>query len=585
MGLFLLPTAFLAELRRACGGVLALAVAVSTGCALLEGAAILLLAPILVASGVVAGSGPAVPAWLRAPAEALGLEALLLLWLACVVVVTLASAWRDLLVHALRERVVAHLSLSLHAATLAMEWAAFLAERGSDIVAAMTQHVGRIGLGTTSLVHLAARTALILAQLAVAIAVAPLAAVAVVAVAAVFMLSHLPRARLILRRGGAAAARVDDFNAIMAQHLDGMKLAKAHRAEASFHDSFRRVVDKWGDSLRASAAAILWSRAMGRVLMAVVLVAVVWTAARHAELSAPALAVLVGVVVRLLPAFNDTLHLAHVVTEITPSWLAYERLRHRLNLGREGAVPVAAAGAECRPQGDIVLDRVSFSWPGRALPAVEGVSMVIPADRTTALIGPSGGGKSTLVDLCVGLLQPKSGEIRVGGEVLTGAWREGWRREIAYVPQDGLLMHDSVRANLLWLSPQAGEADMWHALAQAALDETVRALPQGLDTVIGDRGVRLSGGERQRLAVARALLRNPRVLVLDEATSHLDHVSQALLLRTLRNLHGRLTMLVITHRLEMARDADHVVVIEDGKVREQGNWDVLSRLPAGWLDS
>jgi len=580
--MFLLPTAFLSELRRACGGVLVLAVAVSTGCALLEGAAILLLAPILVASGVVAGSGPAVPAWLRAPAEALGLEALLLLWLACVVVVTLASAWRDLLVHALRERVVAHLCLSLHAATLAMEWAAFLAERGSDIVSAMTQHVSRIGLGTTSLVHLAARTALIIAQLAVAIAVAPLAAAAVVAVAGVFMLSHLPRSRLIHRRGGAAAARGDDFHAIMAQHLDGMKLAKAHRAEARFHDSFRRVVEKWGNSLRASAAAIVWSRVLGRVLMAVVLVAMVWTAARYSELSAPALAVLVGVVVRLLPAFNDTLHLAHVVTEITPSWLAYQGLRHRLDLGREEVVPVSV---ECRPQGDIVLDRVSYKWPGRALPAVDSVSMVIPANRTTALIGPSGGGKSTLVDLCVGLLQPQSGEVRVGGEVLSGAWREGWRREIAYVPQDGLLMHDSVRANLLWLSPQAGEADMWHALALAALDDTVRALPQGLDTVIGDRGVRLSGGERQRLAVARALLRNPRVLVLDEATSHLDHVSQAMLLRTLRNLHGRLTMLVITHRLEMARDADHVVVIEDGRVREQGNWDVLSRLPAGWLDS
>ncbi|MBX9635597.1 MAG: ABC transporter ATP-binding protein/permease [Magnetospirillum sp.] len=582
MRLFLLPAALLTELRRACGGKLVLAVAVSTGCALLEGAALLLLAPILVASGVVAGSGPAVSPWLRAPAEALGLERLLLVWLACVVVVTMASAWRDLLVHSLRERVLAHLCLSLHAATLAMEWAAFQVERGSDIVAAMTQHVGRIGLGTASLVNFAARAALIGAQLAVAIAVAPLASLAVVGVAAVFMFSHLPRARLILSRGGAAAARTDDFHAIMAQHLDGMKLAKAHRAEAVFHDDFRRVVKKWGDSLRASSAVIVWSRAVGRVLMALVLVGIVWVAARHAELSAPALAVLLGVVVRLLPAFNDALNLAHVVTEITPSWLAYERLRHRLDLGREASVP---ASAECRPQGDIVLDQVCFNWPGRAFPAVDSVSMVIPANGTTALIGPSGGGKSTLVDLCVGLLQPQSGEIRVGGKVLTGAWREGWRQEIAYVPQESMFMHDSVRANLLWLSPQAGEADMWHALALAALDETVRALPLGLDTIIGDRGVRLSGGERQRLSVARALLRNPRVLVLDEATSHLDHVSQALLLRTLNSLHGRLTVLVIAHRLEMARHADHVVVIEGGKIREQGNWDVLSGLPAGWLES
>ncbi len=227
------------------------------------------------------------------------------------------------------------------------------------------------------------------------------------------------------------------------------------------------------------------------------------------------------------------------------------------------------------PAGSLRLEGVGFHWPGRALPALDAVSLEIAENRTTALVGPSGAGKSTLADLCLGLLEPGSGGVSVGGVPLAGPARTAWRGRCAVVPQEVFLFHDTVRANLLWASPAATEGDLWRALTDAAADTLVRGLPQGLDTVVGDRGLRLSGGERQRLALARALLRRPAFLVLDEATSHLDHEHEAMIQTTLNRLQGRMTVLVIAHRLSTVRHADHIAVLKAGRVVEGGTWDQL----------
>lgn len=574
MRAFPLLAAVAAELFRA-GPVLApLAVALAVAVAVADAAAVALLAPILAASGL-AGGG-LLPPWLRLE---LGLEPLLALWLGCVAVSAAGTAWREVAVRGLRQRIEARLMIGLHDAMLTMEWSAFQAERGSDLVAAMSHHAARIGQGTLALSNLAARGVLMAVQAVLAMAVAKAAVAVAVGAALVLVLTHVPRARLIQRHGKAAADDADAFHATMARQLDGMKLAKTHRAEAGFHAAFRRVVDRWGDSQRAMGGAVALSRLVGRLLMALLLVVLVWAAVRHGNLSAPELAVLVGVAVRLLPAFGDTVHLAHMSTEMLPSWQALAQVRARLRRGREAAVPPAAD----LPGGDLVLEDVGFVWPGRDRPAVAGVSLTLPAGRLTALVGPSGGGKTTLADLCTGLLLPAWGRLSVGGVALEGAVREAWRRQVAYVPQDGFLMAGSVRDNLTWLAPGTGEDALWRALAQTAMDDVVRRLPRGLDTELGDGGGGLSGGERQRLALARALLSRPRLLVLDEAASHLDHAAEAVLRRVLAGLRGGVTVLAIAHRLDTARDADRVVVMADGLVREQGTWAELARDQSSWL--
>lgn len=578
MNLVRLLRLFLADLRSIDGGRLPLALGLSVLSALLEGMGTALLAPLLVASGLV-GSHNGVPAWM-AGIKFLSLELLLLLWLGCVIGVTLVAAWREMTIHALREAAACHWRVDLHAKVTAMEWQAFLEERSSDVVAAMTQSVSRVGYGLFALLGLVSRIVVICVQLTLAVLTSPLAALAAIAAGGLFLVTQGAGFRTIRSRGQASTISARAFHGMVAEHLGGMKLAKAHKAEAGFHNAFRRTVEQWRRDQLASLGALAWSKASGKVLMAVVLTVMVWLAVREAALSAPVLLVLVAIMARLLPAFSDAIHQAHVVAETIPAWDDLENLRCRLSCHPEPALAVAPSLC---PKGDLTLSAVGFTWAGRSQPALSNISVIIPSNRTTALIGPSGGGKSTLADLCIGLLTPKMGEVRVGGRVLEGEARAAWRRQLAYVPQDVFLLHDTVRANLGWLAPDADDAALWRVLGEAALEPTIRAFPQGLDTIIGDRGIRLSGGERQRLSVARALLRQPRFLVLDEATSHLDHACEALLQRTLQSLHGTMTVLLIAHRLETVRHADNIVVIERGAIREQGTWDQLGNIPEGWL--
>jgi ATP-binding cassette subfamily C protein len=177
-----------------------------------------------------------------------------------------------------------------------------------------------------------------------------------------------------------------------------------------------------------------------------------------------------------------------------------------------------------------------------------------------------------LADLIAGLLVPDKGAIVCDDTVLEGEQRLAWRERVAYVTQEVYLFHDSVRANLAWVSPkEVSDADLWKILKLAAADDFVAALPHGLDTIIGDRGIRLSGGERQRLALARALLAEPQLLILDEATSALDHDNEQKIQQALKQLQGRLTILIIAHRETAIAHADRRIVLgekEQHQVRE-----------------
>ncbi len=223
-----------------------------------------------------------------------------------------------------------------------------------------------------------------------------------------------------------------------------------------------------------------------------------------------------------------------------------------------------------------MFENVSFTYSGGQSPVVRGVDITIPAGRTVAIVGPSGAGKSTIADLLMGLMAPESGSIVVDGTPLDAARALAWREQVGYVAQDAFLFHDTVRANLLWARPEASEADLSEALRIAAADEFVARLPQGLETVVGDRGAALSQGERQRIAIARAILRRPRLLVLDEATNSLDSENEARILAALGRMRGALTTVLIAHRLSTIRWADLIYVVEDGRIVESGDWVSLS---------
>jgi ATP-binding cassette subfamily B protein len=218
---------------------------------------------------------------------------------------------------------------------------------------------------------------------------------------------------------------------------------------------------------------------------------------------------------------------------------------------------------------------VTFTYPGRRRPALAGVSFAIPAGARIALVGSSGAGKTTLAHLCLRFWDPDAGELRLAGHNLR-AWRlDHLRREIALVAQDTYLFNDTLGANVRLARPTATEAELRTALDQAALGELVDSLPQGLDTVVGERGQQLSGGQRQRVAIARAFLKDAPVLILDEATSHLDAVNEAGVHQALDALARGRTTLVIAHRLSTVRDADLIAVLHDGRIAETGRHEEL----------
>ncbi|MGY1732693.1 ABC transporter ATP-binding protein [Geodermatophilus sp. SYSU D01045] len=195
-----------------------------------------------------------------------------------------------------------------------------------------------------------------------------------------------------------------------------------------------------------------------------------------------------------------------------------------------------------------------------------------------ALVGSSGAGKSTIASLVPRLYDVDAGAVRLGGVDVRDLTAASIRRTVGVVTQDGHLFHESLRDNLLLAAPDAGDDDLWDALARARLADLVRALPDGLDTVVGERGYRFSGGERQRLTIARLLLARPRVVLLDEATAHLDATSEAAVQAALDEaLEGR-TAIVIAHRLSTVRAADCILVLEGGRVVERGRHEDLLAL-------
>ena len=210
----------------------------------------------------------------------------------------------------------------------------------------------------------------------------------------------------------------------------------------------------------------------------------------------------------------------------------------------------------------IVLRDIGFSYDGHAV--FTGLDLDIPAHQMTTLVGPSGSGKTTIIDLTVGLLRPDSGDVTIDGVPFGEIKLTAWRQMIGYVPQETVLLHDSLIHNVTLGDPAISEAQVEEALKKAGAWDFVQDLPEGLHTVVGERGGRLSGGQRQRVAIARALINDPQLLILDEATSALDHESEAAIIETLRVLRNQLTILAITHNSSLSEAADIVHHLEPG---------------------
>ena len=395
----------------------------------------------------------------------------------------------------------------------------------------------------------------------------PLAAALAPFVALVGLSPFLMRRRLD-RLAGRAREMLGLLNAHAVDTLQGLTEILAFRQEAARRAAFLAAVAAhhrarlpYYRDLTLQTALIEAATGLGG--LAVVAVGAHWSAAGRLDAALlPLLAMLA------MASFLPVSEIAHIGRQLADTLGATRRL-HAVH----GARPAVVDGPGARGDADapaLEMTDVGFTYEGAARPALRGVTLSVAAGRALALVGPSGAGKTTVAHLLMRFWDPSEGTVRLEG-VDMRRWRlDDLRARIALVSQDTWLFNDTLRANILIARPGASERALAEAVRRAALEEFVASLPQGLDTPVGERGTRLSGGQRQRVAVARAFLKNAPILILDEATSHLDAVNEAQVRRALAALMADRATVVIAHRLSAVRDADRIVVLADGRIVEAG---------------
>ena len=354
--------------------------------------------------------------------------------------------------------------------------------------------------------------------------------------------------------------------------LDGFREARLTSSANAFADGYQAAKLRTahaGRQLAIVSDAPRYLLEIGFVL-AIIGISAVLSATTSPTMTLTVLGVFGAASIRALPTMN---RVAASLSTIRTGRVGLDIVTSIADELREGGTHDERPRADIRYAGDISLRAVEFSYADAERPVLDGVSLDIAENRTTAFVGSSGAGKSTLLDLVLGLLQPTSGQIECGGRSIQDDLPT-WYAGLGVVPQDVFLLNDTLAANIAFGVP-ATEVDqdrLAEVITTAQLEDVVADLPAGLDTVVGERGVRLSGGQRQRIGLARALYRRPRVLVLDEATSALDNATEHEIATTLRSLQGSVTILIVAHRLSTVRNADTLVFLKDGRIDEIGTF-------------
>jgi ATP-binding cassette subfamily C protein len=554
--------------------------------ALTEGAGLLLLLPLLALAGVTGGAPVAGGVWGKiTPYVPHSLGGALLVYLVIVAARAALEYAESVAAIKVQVEVTRNLRERLYRALVRARWETIAPLRGARLAHVLTAELERVSLTTNQLLSGSLQLLIALVYAAAAITLSPATAL-VAAVGALLLLLPARRQQREARRAGDKLTVLGaDLFAGATEEVATLKVAKSAGIAERMADRFTERARTLGEALLDAHKRYRASNSFLTVGAAGALAIVVYVAVSRLHLAPASLLLLLLVCGRLVPRIAAVQSSFLLTARTLPAAEAVQALLDELEAAAEStesapSTPLAITRA-------IALRDVTYRYPGASSIALRDVSLSIPAGRVTALVGSSGAGKSTLADVVLLLATPERGELMVDGEPLGADRRDAWRASVGYVPQETHLFHDTIRENVRWVAPDATDAEVLEALRMAGASVLLGRLKHGLDTKIGDRGTLLSGGERQRLALARALLRRPRLLVLDEATSALDPESELSIRQTIASLTPTVTVLTITHRLTTARQADHVVVLDQGAVVAEGPWETLiagedSRLSRLW---
>lgn len=373
--------------------------------------------------------------------------------------------------------------------------------------------------------------------------------------------------RPILRREGLSLReQLAQANKWILQSVAGIKDIKVSRKEGFFAEQFRDCSEKITRARKVNAVL----NRIPKLLIELVTVSTVLTVigamvwfGRDVNSLIPSLGALTMAAIKILPGANQISAAYGAIAFREPSLdKLLESLQH------DGTPEVTVdTGAPMTLCNSIVLEDVTFCYRNSDVRILDSASMTVPIGKAVGIVGASGEGKTTAVDLLLGLLAPQQGRILADGRDIQVNY-PGWLSCIGYIPQSIFLLDSSIRANVAFgIAPeQVDDEKVWETLRDAQLDTFVRSLPQGLDTCIGERGVRLSGGQRQRIGIARALYADPQVLIFDEATSSLDMDTEEAILQSISALHGRKTLIIIAHRMQTIAQCDLIYRVRGGKI-------------------
>ncbi|NOU80164.1 ATP-binding cassette domain-containing protein [Paenibacillus sp. LMG 31459] len=577
------------QLQRLSGAKLYLNLSGMVISGLLESSAILLLVPMLGMAGIQLGGTAA--AGLHLPmlgfiSELPQTTALLLvlggyvLIVLCQNLISRSVAIRNVEIQQTYGR---QLRYEVYSALLRAEWSFFLKKRTSDLINVMTTELARVLAGISCFLQFLTSLLFTLVQIGFAFWLSPKMTLSVLVCAVLLSLFSRRFIRKAKKLGSRSTELGKTYLGGITDQLNGIKDIKSNNLEHSrlewLHAFTGEVKQEQLDYTRLRSNSQLLYKLSSTLLIAVF----IFVSFRFMQAEGPNLLLVILVFTRLWPTFSTLQSLMEQLASVLPSFKQLQLLQdeclaaveHDRVEGKEAVAPmILKHSLEAR--------NVDFRYhPHEPEYSLQNVNVSIPARKMTAIVGRSGAGKSTLVDLLMGLMQPETGEILADGAPITGDRLLSYRRSIGYVAQDPFLYNATIRDNLTMIKPDAEEAELWEALEFASSADFVRKLPDGLDTLLGDRGVRLSGGERQRLVLARAIIRKPSILVLDEATSALDTENEKRIQEALERLKASVTVIVIAHRLSTIRGADQILVIDQGRVIQQGIYSGLASEKGG----
>lgn len=544
---------------------------------LLGGIGIVMLIPLL---NMLQIGDSRMPLWFNSFSYGLRVGILLVLYILLVTVKALLSRTLSIRESDFIEDTGMRIRSQLYQAVSGTSWEILTAQRDTDTIHLFTSQCGQVSRGIGEMIHLLASLVSAGIQLGIALMMSVPVTV-LVCVLGMGMLAVFKPLRQRSREYGNEMIRIgQEFYGELQNQLLSVKEVRAYGVEREHASLFEKINASFKDAQMryiglSTVPGVVYSVAAALLIAAVYLVCTLGM-----QVETDRLVVLVYVFARLWPLFSGFQGRIQFLNSCIP---AYEKLKKAIaELQPEcgAAEEISVDFSEWR---ETVFEDVSFAYHDLEKNVLQNVNLKLRRGETLALLGRNGAGKTTAVNLLLGFLLPGTGEIRIDGRTLTQGTVSSWRRQAGYVPQDPLILNASVRENLTRFHPQATEDELIVALKNAMAWDFVARLPQGLDTPLGDRGIRLSGGERQRIVLARVLLGKPSLIVLDEATSALDYESEMAFRRIISSMSGDAAVILIAHRLSTVRMADRAVVLQNGSVAEQGTVDELIMKKDGYL--